>query len=796
MGFSRSEEQKLLLESIERFISQDYAFEVRRELAQSALGYSADHWKTFAELGWLSIPFQEANGGFGGSLTDVAIVTESLGRGLALEPYVSGLVLGGRLVELLGTREQTDKILGPLIGGELQLALAHTERHAGGNPACVKCTAQPDGSDYLLSGEKVMVLNGPSAGQLIVTARIGGGGLERSGPGARERSGIEVFLVDAASEGIRRKDYPIVDQSRASDIVFDKVRVPGTARLGDSETNIAAIETVLNEAIVAFCAEAIGVMDMMLKDTIDYARTREQFGSPLAKFQALQHRMVDMYIAREQSNSLLAMALQTVPAGGEPAHRAASALKIHVSKSSKFIGEQAVQIHGGMGTTDELRLGHYFKRLLAIESLLGDEHYHLARYAVSIEQEPGMWVANHPGDAVQVDYEAFRREVRQFIQENLPDELRAVGRLSTGLTPRMAPGIAWQKIRHARGWAAPSWPVEYGGPGWDALQRQIFDEEALKANAPNAVVQGLEMCGPCLMGYGTEEQKAYYLPRMLSGEHTWCQGYSEPGSGSDLASLKTSAVSDGDDYIVNGSKIWTSNAHEATHMFCLVRTSSEGRAQGGITFLLIDMATPGITVKPIHNLNRSHEQNQVFFDNVRVPKANRVGQENQGWTVAKYLLEFERGGVSRFAHLAKRLIRIKSAAAKQTVADGTSLLDDPCFRREVARLEIEAIALDFTWRRILEMSGQGKTPGVLASLTKVVNGELTQELDKCVVRATGLDVLPLQPAALVAGNDVESLVPDHAITAMPTYLEGRSRTIAGGTSEVQRVIIAKSVLGL
>lgn len=788
MGFNRSEEQKLLEESIERFIAQDYPFETRRALVQTPLGYSRDNWQTFARLGWLSVPFLEDNGGFGGSLTDVAIVTQAFGRGLVTEPYTPSLVLGGRLVELLGTQEQKETVLAPLITGDLQLALAHTEPQAGGNPACVGCTAEADGDCYLLSGEKVMVLNGFGANHLLVTARSSGS--------ERDHAGIEIFLVDTASDGIERSDYPTVDQLRASNIRLSQVRVSGAAKLGSAATNIKAIETVLNEATVALCAEAVGVMDVLIKDTVEYVRTREQFGSPLGKFQVLQHRLVDMYIAWEQSSSMLAMALERVPMGGGSANRAASALKVHICQSAKFIGEQAIQLHGGMGTTDELRLGHYFKRLLAIEGLLGDENFHLARYAASIEQAPGVSDAASTGAATGIDYEAFRREVREFIEQNLPDKLRKAGRLSTGLIPKMAPGIAWQKIRHTRGWAAPSWPAEYGGPGWDERQRQIFDEENLRVDAPNAVLQGLEMCGPCLMGYGTQAQKDYYLPRMLSGEHIWCQGYSEPGSGSDLASLKTSAVSDGDDYIINGSKIWTSNAHDATHMFCLVRTSNEGKPQQGISFVLIDMTTPGITVEPIYNLNRSNEQNQVFFDNVRVPKANRVGEENQGWTVAKYLLEFERGGVSRFPYLSKKLRRLKHAATQQVVADGTTLINDAGFRRDIAALEIDAIALEFTWRRILAMSGQGETPGVLASLTKIVNSELTQEVDKYIVRAVGLNALPLQPEVFDPESEVESLVPEHAITSMSYYLEGRGRTIAGGTSEVQRGIIAKAVLGL
>jgi len=286
MGLGQSEEQRLLMESVEKFIAQDYDFETRRALAETSLGYSRENWKTFAELGWLSIPFREENGGLGGGLDDVAVVTEALGRGLVTEPVVANLVLAGRLVELLGTAEQKERILTPLIAGDLQLALAHTERQAGGNPASVGCVAGVDQGDYLINGEKVMVLNGPSADMLLVTARSGGG--------ERDRTGIEVFLVEASSPGIQRVDYPTIDQSRASNLTFEKLRVPAASRLGAPETNIEAVETVLNEAIVALCAEAIGVMDILIKDTVEYARTREQFGVPLSKFQVLQHRMVDM----------------------------------------------------------------------------------------------------------------------------------------------------------------------------------------------------------------------------------------------------------------------------------------------------------------------------------------------------------------------------------------------------------------------------------------------------------------------------------------------------------------------
>jgi alkylation response protein AidB-like acyl-CoA dehydrogenase len=402
-------------------------------------------------------------------------------------------------------------------------------------------------------------------------------------------------------------------------------------------------------------------------------------------------------------------------------------------------------------------------------------------------------------DATSQHYEPFREEVRRFIEDNLTDEMREAGRLQTGF-PDVEQSIAWQKVRHQRGWAAPSWPKEYGGPGWNVIQQTIFREEACKANAPTEHLQSLMMCGPCLMGHGSQAQKDYYLPKILSGEHIWCQGYSEPGAGSDLASLTTSAVveadGDGDDYIVNGQKIWTSNAHEATHMFCLVRTSSEGRPQQGITFLLIDMQTPGITVEPIISLSGVHEQNTVFLDNVRVPQANRVGEENKGWTVAKYLLEFERGTLVISPMLRKNLGLVRLSAANETTADGQALLDDRVFRRKLAELEIDMDVLEFNENRLISAAAEGHPPGLLASLVKVASGELVQGIDKLGTEAAGLHSLVFQPEAMVPGNRADVVGPDHALTAMPRYLDNRGVTIAGGSSEVQRNILAKSVLGL
>ena len=390
---------------------------------------------------------------------------------------------------------------------------------------------------------------------------------------------------------------------------------------------------------------------------------------------------------------------------------------------------------------------------------------------------------------------AFRDEVRAFLEANLTPSLREAGRRMTSVFCDKAHSLAWQKILHAKGWAAPTWPVEHGGPGWSEIQRHVFFAECARAGAPNLAPMGLRMVAPAIMGFGTPEQKARYLPRILSGEDYWCQGYSEPGSGSDLASLQMRAVSDGDDYVLNGSKIWTTHAHWATHMFCLVRTSTDGKPQAGITFLLIEMDRPGIRVDPIVTLAGEHEVNQVFFDDVRTPRADRLGAENQGWTVAKHLLEFERGG-GYAAGLHAGLERLRDAAALEAGDETTRLLDDPHHRRRLAEAEIAALAIDITERRVLSALAAGGKPGPASSILKTQGSEQLQRLDELGVDALASYVAPHQPKAREPGANEMPIGPEHGLTTMARYLNNRAASIYGGSNEIQRDIIAKLVLGL
>ncbi|MEE4300216.1 MAG: acyl-CoA dehydrogenase family protein [Pseudomonadales bacterium] len=386
--------------------------------------------------------------------------------------------------------------------------------------------------------------------------------------------------------------------------------------------------------------------------------------------------------------------------------------------------------------------------------------------------------------------EAFRAEVREFFATELTDELREAGRLMTSVYSSKAHALAWQKILFDRGWLVPSWPEEYGGCGWSLTQRYIFACERARARPPALSPMGLSMLGPALLGCGTKEQKDYYLPRILRGEDYWCQGYSEPQAGSDLASLQCRAERDGDAYVLNGTKIWTTHAQYATHMFCLVRTAQMDRPQRGITFLLLDMRSPGVTVDPIVFASGAATQATVFFENVRVPVANVVGEENDGWTVAKYLLEFERGGGAAAPGLIEAIGDARELLAPlpdQERADAGRRLD---------ALEAGVRALEIAELQSLAETERTGSPGAGSSMLKLKGTELSQAITEIAVEAAGWHGAVHQPDATRAGSNVEPIGPAGAVTAVPFYLNNRAATIYAGSSEVQRNIIAKAVLGL
>lgn len=389
----------------------------------------------------------------------------------------------------------------------------------------------------------------------------------------------------------------------------------------------------------------------------------------------------------------------------------------------------------------------------------------------------------------------FRDQVRLFLEHALTPELKRAGQKMTSIFSDFQASLTWQRILHEKGWLAPDLPAEYGGIDWTLTQKSIFLEESKNAGAPSLLPFGIQMLAPILIKYGTDAQKNELLPPILSGDDLWCQGYSEPGAGSDLASLQMRAVPDGDDYILNGSKIWTSFAQYSNKIFCLVRTSNEGRPQSGISFLLMDLDLPGISVDPIVSLDGEVEQCQVFFEDVRVPKSSLVGNENQGWEIAKYLLEFERGGYCYYVSLNKQLKLIRKLAQTEQNVEGMYFLDDPLFAQRLAELEIDKLGLEYVEHRIASTAARNN-PGALSSMTKVVGTELSQEVDDLALELRGPYLAPLQNQVLAPDYCGDTIGPELGTTVMNAYLNNRAATIYGGSAQVQRNIIAKLVLRL
>ncbi|GAA6208470.1 acyl-CoA dehydrogenase family protein [Cognatishimia sp. WU-CL00825] len=391
------------------------------------------------------------------------------------------------------------------------------------------------------------------------------------------------------------------------------------------------------------------------------------------------------------------------------------------------------------------------------------------------------------------EQEAFRAEVRSFLADNLPDHIAEKTRLGKQLTK--ADTEEWNAILNARGWLAANWPKAYGGAEWNAVERQIFEEEACLAHAPRLVPFGLTMLAPVLLAFGSEEQRQRFLPRILSGEDWWCQGYSEPGAGSDLAAVKTRAVLDGDHYVVNGQKTWTTLGQHANWIFCLVRTNTEVKNQAGISFLLIDMNTPGVTVRPIKLIDGDAEVNEVFFDDVRVPVENLVGEQDKGWTYAKYLLTHERTNIAGVGFSDAALATLKHVAAN-TASGGKPLNQNPHFAARLAQVEIDLMAMRTTNLRVISAAAKGQAPGAESSMLKVKGTLLRQELTSLLRRAAGPDAMPYLPDYLEGGDNVDAMGPEHAASAAPTYFNMRKLSIFGGANEIQRTIISKAILEL
>jgi alkylation response protein AidB-like acyl-CoA dehydrogenase len=776
MAFA-TDERLLLEQSLERFAGEFCSLASRRTLVAADLAFTADNWSALADMGVLALPVPEAEDGLGGSLSDVMTVARLLASGLSLEPFLPCAVAAGRLLSMLHGDGLRKSWLTRSMSGEAIFALAHLERGDRGRSDVREVSLVRTADGWSLSGSKIAVPIARMLDGLIVTARD-------------ETGALLLCLVPGGAPGMRIRSYRLVDGQLAGEVVFDQVRITGEMLVqGPAVEHI--LQSVLTYSAAVAAADSLGCMQELLRRTAGYLNDRRQFGQPLARFQALKHRLVDCHTAVEQAAAMIELAgCEAAP--GWSANVAAA--KAFVDGSGIRLGHEAMQMHGAMGLTDELAISHYHKRILANAVLHGDEQTQIEnlceRHDVGNASAPS---AALPFAQVLTPHEAeFRAEVREFLAANVDDGVRNASRRLTCTFPEKDVTVEWQRRLNKRGWLAPLWPAEYGGTGWSATERFLFEYECAVGGAPERIPMGLRYVGPIVAQFGSEWQKTYFLPRILSSEHYWAQGFSEPGAGSDLAAIKTSAVRDGDEYVVNGSKIWTTNAHFADWIFCIVRTESTGKPQEGISFLLIDLRTAGIRIEPIPLLAVDHEVNQVFFDNVRVPARNLVGEPGQGWQYAKFLLELERGGT-----LACGRVRFEFNAVKeQLAAAGPRLRQDKAWLHRLARLEVRLMALEMLEFRCARAMTNATDPGVGGSMTKLVSSELQQDVTRFGADVAGLAGLELA-AVRPLGSAQELGYPgfDLDLVAMPRYLNARAATIYAGSSEIQREIIAKHVLG-
>jgi 3-oxochol-4-en-24-oyl-CoA dehydrogenase len=730
-------EQSMLKDSATSFARRSAGAARLRALPDLPARFPAREFAEAAEAGWLSLLLPEEEEGSGLGLTELCLVAEQLGAALSALPVV---VASGGIVALAGN----------LAGSNTLRAL------------CRRCQA----------GEALVV---PALAQGNDGAGEGAEAARRWAPFATAAAGFvadvvrdgEPALIFVARENARVTERIAIDGTVMGEVAWD----PGAPVevLARGEAAAALRRRITVTLALGHAAELTGLMQTAAERTRDYLRVRQQFGRPIGSFQALQHRCVNDQVRTETTRALL-YELARGTRFDEELEALAGALKARAGETALAVIASSIQMHGAIGFTDEHDMGLIYKRAMTLAAS-GPDRSARARSAAFLAARTD---ATLPRTRPVAD-EGFRAEVRDFLARTLRPELC---HLPTRPTVEVA--TWWHRQLYERGFIAPRWPKQYGGMEASLEQQLILAEELGRVGAPELSGQAIGHIGPILMAFGTEEQKQRHLPGMLSGEVLWCQGYSEPGAGSDLASLRTAAVRDGDALVVDGSKIWTTWGHHAHWMFALVRTDPAAVKQAGITFLLIDMKSPGITARPIRTIAGDDELAQVFFDGVRVPLANVVGEINDGWRIANALLAQERLQSASPQKCLALLTRLKRAAA----ACGAS--DDPAFRDKLAAAEVETLALAAAYQQAVDLIRAGRKLGPETSFLKLAGSELTQHLSGLMLEASGT-------AGAIAGPLATA---DGAVYPAGTFLQTRRETIFAGSSEIQRNIIAKRVLNL
>lgn len=733
-----------------------------REWRGSDPGYERSVWAKLAEAGWPGVFVDEAYDGMGLGLRAACAIAIEVGRHPLPEPYMAGAWHASLLLNALPESALRDELLSSLATGSAVIGVAW--QNASGAAAL---TQEDSGGELSLNGERHWVYPARADGWLVLS------------------DDDALFWVPADTANVVTTPHTRVDGSLCATLRFENVRIAGEQRLAQGASVQSAIGHAHALLRVLQAAELLGIAQESFDTTLAYLKTRVQFGKPIGANQALQHRMVDAYLQLRLAQAVLEEFLAKYDAATleDPAlfEAECARTKARCAYAAQHITRLAIQFHGAIGYTDELDVGLYLKRMLHLTSWLGGirENRRLAGRHRSTESAASTRIAydTYPLDT---DWNAlpedeFRAVVRDFTARNYPSQYR-----------HPSQRLHWDEIKDwyfalsKQGWIAPAWPREHGGMGLSPDKLIAFIEEMEAHGVARTPDQGIINIGPVLIRYGTDEQRQRFLPKILSGEHVWCQGYSEPNAGSDLASLRTVAVLDGDEFVVNGQKIWTTLAQDATHIFLLVRTDKTVKKQAGISFLLADMSTPGITVRPIRNIAGEEEFCEVFFDNVRVPKDNLVGQLNEGWTIAKALLGFERLFVGSPSQAQYALNQLRA------IGEQRGLFADAAFQDRYVEAMLDVMDLQSLYGEYADIVRRGEPLPPSVSLLKIWATETYSRLCMESVEAAGEQ----------GGDDVPIEAGDMLLHPARRLFNSSITTIYGGSNEIQRNILAKVVLEL
>jgi hypothetical protein len=741
-----------------------------RALRGASPAFDRALWVEMCELGWAGILAPEAAGGLGLGAEAVGAVCRQLGRVLAPEPMLeTGVGAVAMLANCASAAAET--LLAKVVAGECLLVCALTEdaEFAARAPAGIEARANTGG--YLLKGEVADVPLAADVDGYLLPVKLGD----------------ELAIVHVARDcaGLTLETRTLADGTRAATLNARDIAIASDAVLARGASARAALQAARELSRLAASSYLVGLAEQIFEITIDYLRTRQQFGKAIGSFQALQHRAVDLYIQQALAGAVVDEALREFDLASDDSGRAraASRAKYRANEAALLITRQSVQLHGGIGYTDECDVGLFLNRALVLAARCGNTSFHSRRLAglVSGSSEEtaghGHRLPDEPanGQWDSIGDEDFRAIVRRWLEAEYPADMRYPSR-----RPRWAEIKPWYLKLSAKGWVAPAWPAEHGGMGLSPAKMLIFIEEQERCGVGRAPDMGIQMVGPLLIRHGTPEQRARYLPKILAGDEIWCQGYSEPNAGSDLASLKTEAVADGDEFVINGQKTWTTLAQDATHMFCLARTNKSGKQQEGISFFLIDLDQPGVTIRPIRNIAGHEEFCEVFLDNVRVPANCLVGGLNQGWTIAKALLTFERIFIGSPKQSQYALMRLEA------LAEACNLCEDAAFAERLTRLKLDVLDLESIYQHFAAIVRRGEPLGPDVSLLKIWATETFARLSELMVEAAGAH-----------GGSLGKLDFNGAqVDIMSQFYNARPATIYGGSNEIQRNIIAKGVLRL